>query len=71
MHTSYRLLNNVVSKEGGNMVEIQRKDRMDKVKIEFNGVIVGYNFSASSHCNMEKIVRGQIKRLKNQVRSVA
>lgn len=52
-------------------MEIQRKDRMDKVKIDFDGVIVGYNFSASSHCNMEKIVKSQIKRLKNQVRSVA
>ena len=71
MHKSYRLLNKVVSKESGNIVEIQRKDRMDKVKIDFNGVIVGYNFSASSHCNKEKIVKGQIKRLKNQVRSVA
>ena len=71
MHKSYRLLNKIVSKEGGNIVEIQRNDRMDKVKIEFNGVIVGYNFSASNHCNMEKIVKSQIKRLKNQVRSVA
>ena len=71
MNKSYRLLSKIVSKEGGSIVEIRRKDRMDKVKIDFDGVIVRYNFSASSHCNKEKIVKGQIKRLKNQVRSVA
>jgi tryptophan synthase alpha subunit len=67
MHKSYRTLKKIVSKEGGDIVDIQRKDRMDKVKINFDGVIVGYNFSASSHCNMEKMVKQQIRRLKKEI----
>ena len=71
MQKSYRILNKIVKNEGGRVVEIQKKDRMDKVKIEFGNCIVGYNFSASKHCNKEAIVKSQIKRLRNQVRSVA
>ena len=71
MHKSYRTLNKIVSKEGGKVLEIQRKDRMDKVQIDFGGVVVAYNFSASSHCNMEKIVKSQIRNLKRQARSAA
>jgi len=71
MHKSYRMLDKLVSKEGGKVIEIQKNDRMDKVKIDFGNFIIGYNFSTSSHCNMEKIVKSQIKRLKNQVGRVA
>ena len=71
MHKSYRIPNKIVKNEGGRVVEIQKKYRMDKVKIEFGNCIVGYNFSTSKHCNMDKMVKQQIRRLRNQVTSVA
>jgi len=67
MHKSYRTLNKIVKNEGGEVIEIHRKDRMDKVKINFGNCIVSYNFSASKHCNMEKIVKLQIRKLKRKV----
>ena len=67
MHKSYRTLNKIVKNEGGEVIEIHRKDRMDKVKIDFGNCIVSYNFSASKHCNMEKIVKSQIRKLKRKV----
>ena len=67
MHKSYRTLNKIVKNEGGEVIEINRNDRMDKVKIDFGNYIISYNFSASKHCNMEKIVKLQIKKLKQKL----
>ena len=67
MHKSYRTLNKIVKNEGGEVIEIHRKDRMDKVKINFGNCIVSYNFSASKQFNMEKIVKSQIRTLKRKV----
>ena len=69
MRFSYRTLNKIVKNEGGEVIEINRKDRMDKVKIDFGNCIVSYNFSASKHCNMEKIVKSQIKKLKQKLKN--
>ena len=67
MHKGYRTLNKIVKNEGGEVIEIKRKDRMDKVKIDFGNCIVSYNFSTSKHCNMEKIVKSQIRKLRQKI----
>ena len=66
MRREYRDLQKIVKKEGGVIVEIQKHDRMDKVKIDFGGNIISYNFSTSKHCNFQNMVRSQIKKLKRQ-----
>ena len=67
MHKGYRTLNKIVKNEGGEVIEIKRKDRMDKVKIDFGNYTISYNFSASKHCNMEKIVKSQIRKLRQKI----
>ena len=66
MRKEYRELNKIVQAEGGNVVQIIKKDKMDKVQISFCGTVVNYNFSTSKHCNFQNMVRTQIRRLKNQ-----
>ncbi|MDA9226522.1 hypothetical protein N9P29_01360 [bacterium] len=66
MRKEYRELNKIVQAEGGNVVQIIKKDKMDKVQISFGGTVVNYNFSTSKHCNFQKMVRTQIRRLKNK-----
>jgi hypothetical protein len=67
MRKEYRELKKIVKKEGGDVVKIEKHDRMDKVTITFGGVEVLYNFSTSKHCNFENIVRSQIRSLKKSV----
>ncbi|MDA9891968.1 hypothetical protein N9D47_05055 [Planktomarina temperata] len=64
MRKEYRELNKIVQAEGGNVVQIIKKDKMDKVQISFGGTVVNYNFSTSKHCNFQNMVRTQIRRLK-------
>lgn len=66
MRKEYRELKKIVKKEGGEIVSIEKHDRMDKVKITFSGKEIFYNFSTSKHCNFDKIVRSQIRSLKKQ-----
>ena len=66
MRKEYRELKKIVKKEGGEIVSIEKHDRMDKVKITFGGKEITYNFSTSKHCNFDKIVRSQIRSLKKQ-----
>ena len=67
MRKEYRELNKIVKKEGGEIVSIEKHDRMDKVTITFGGKEMLYNFSTSKHCNFDNIVRSQIRSLKKQV----
>ena len=64
MKREYRDLKKIVEQEGGEIVEILKHDRMDKVTIKFDGKEVKYNFSVSKHCNFEKIIKTQIRNLK-------
>ncbi len=70
MRKEYTELKKIVKNEGGVIVGIQKHDRMDKVKINFGGDIVNYNFSTSKHCNFQNMVRSQIRRLKNKRRKL-
>jgi hypothetical protein len=64
MKKEYRDLKKIVEREGGEIVEISKHDRMDKVTITFGGKEVKYNFSVSKHCNFESMVKTQIRNLK-------
>ena len=57
MKREYRDLKKIVEQEGGEIVEILKRDRMDKVTIKFDGKEVKYNFSVSKHCNFEKMIK--------------
>jgi hypothetical protein len=67
MRKEYRELKKIVQREGGEIVKIEKHDRMDKIVISFSGVEVHYNFSTSKHCNFENMVRSQIKNLRKSV----
>ncbi len=64
MKKEYRDLKKIVEREGGEIVEILKHDRMDKVTITFGGKVVKYNFSVSKHCNFENMIKTQIRNLK-------
>lgn len=66
MRKEYRELKKIVKKEGGEIVSVEKHDRMDKVIITFGGKEILYNFSTSKHCNFDKMVRSQIHSLKKQ-----
>lgn len=67
MRKEYRELKKIVQREGGEIVKIEKHDRMDKIVISFSGVEVHYNFSTSKHCNFENMVRSQIRNLRKSV----
>lgn len=64
MRKEYRELKKIIEREGGEIINIEKHDRMDKVTITFGGKEVKYNFSTSKHCNFENMVKSQIKNLK-------
>ena len=66
MRKEYRELKKIVKNEGGEIVSVEKHDRMDKVIITFGGKEILYNFSTSKHCNFDKMVRSQIRSLKTQ-----
>jgi len=68
MQKNYRTLKKIVMKEGGKIVEISHHRKMQKLQIEFGGAVMGYNFSVSKHCNLDTLVRGQIRKLKKRAR---
>ena len=57
MRKEYRELKKIIEREGGEIINIEKHDRMDKVTITFGGKEVKYNFSTSKHCNFENMVK--------------
>lgn len=67
MRKEYRELKKIITSEGGEIINIEKHDRMDKVLITFDGKMVSYNSSTSKHCNFEKVVRYQVRALRKKI----